>query len=118
MGRLIDADKLIEDLQSQMEFDKYTPNSTEAMINLETLLFIDKIKEQPTAYDVDKVVEELKTTRIALEKANGYLEATWKLGYQKAIEDFEKEMIRSSLTEREKEYIRYKAEQLKEGGIE
>lgn len=27
-------------------------------------------------------------------------------------------MIRSSLTEREKEYIRYKAEQLKEGGTD
>ena len=37
-------------------------------------------------------------------------------GYNKAIDDFEKEMIRSSLTEREKEYIRYKAEQLKAGG--
>lgn len=35
-------------------------------------------------------------------------------GYNKAIDDFKKEMIRSSLTEREKEYIRYKAEQLKE----
>lgn len=34
----------------------------------------------------------------------------------KAIDDFKKEMIRSSLTEREKEYIRYKAEQLKAGG--
>lgn len=33
-------------------------------------------------------LEELKTTRIALEKANGCLEANWKLGYQKAIEDF------------------------------
>lgn len=63
-------------------------------------------------------LEELKTTRIALEKANGCLEANWKLGYQKAIDDFEKEMIRSYLTEREKEYIRYKAEQLKEGGTD
>ena len=36
-------------------------------------------------------------------------------GYNKAIDDFEKEMIRSSLIEREKEYIRYKAEQLREG---
>lgn len=35
-------------------------------------------------------------------------------GYNKAIDDFKKEMIRSSLTESEKEYIRYKAEQLKE----
>lgn len=39
-------------------------------------------------------------------------------GYNKAIDDFKKEMIRSSLTEREKEYIRYKAEQLKAGGTD
>lgn len=39
-------------------------------------------------------------------------------GYNKAIDDFKKEMIRSSLTEREKEYIRYKAEQLKEGVVD
>lgn len=38
--------------------------------------------------------------------------------YNKAIDDFAKEMIRSFLTENEKEYIRYKAEQLKEGGAE
>lgn len=38
--------------------------------------------------------------------------------YNKAIDDFKKEMIRSSLTEREKEYIRYKAEQLKAGGTD
>lgn len=34
---------------------------------------------------VEKMKEELKTTRIALEKAK---KENWKLGYQKAIEDF------------------------------
>ena len=33
-------------------------------------------------------LEELKTNRIALEKANGYLEANYRLGYNKAIDDF------------------------------
>ena len=33
-------------------------------------------------------LEELKTNRIALEKANGYLEANYRLGYNKAIYDF------------------------------
>lgn len=51
--------------------------------------------------------------RITIDDVNMY-----KLGYNKAIDDFKKEMIRSSLTEREKEYIRYKAEQLKEGGTD
>ena len=32
-------------------------------------------------------LEELKANRIALEKANGYLEANYKLGYNKAIDD-------------------------------
>lgn len=33
-------------------------------------------------------LEELKNNRIALEKANGYLEVNHKLGYSKAIDDF------------------------------
>lgn len=32
-------------------------------------------------------LEELKANRIALEKANGYLEANYKLGYNKVIDD-------------------------------
>lgn len=58
-------------------------------------------------------LEELKELRVAYYK--GFKEGK-RIGYNKAIDDFEKEMIRSYLTEREKEYIRYKAEQLKEGG--
>ena len=33
-------------------------------------------------------LEELKSNRIALEKANGYLEVNHRLGYNKAIDDF------------------------------
>lgn len=33
-------------------------------------------------------MEELKTNRIALEKANEYLEVNHRLGYNKAIDDF------------------------------
>lgn len=32
-------------------------------------------------------LEELKANRIALEKANGYLEANYRLGYSKGIDD-------------------------------
>lgn len=60
-------------------------------------------------------LEELKELKYAYYK--GFKEGK-RIGYNKALEDFEKEMIRSSLTEREKEYIRYKAEQLKEGAEE
>lgn len=76
MGRLIDADKLIEDLQSQIEFDKYTPDSTGAMINLATLLFIDKVKEQPTAYDVDNVVEEIEHLMV-YQVLDGLMAGEW-----------------------------------------
>lgn len=33
-------------------------------------------------------LEELKANRIALEKANGYLEANYRLGYNTAIDNF------------------------------
>lgn len=39
-------------------------------------------------------LEELKTNRIALEKANGYLEVNHKLGYSKAIDDFVEKSIK------------------------
>ena len=52
--RLIDADKLIEVLHESLEGDCYLREDYEFM-------GIDEfIKNQPTAYDVDKVVEELE----------------------------------------------------------
>lgn len=41
-------------------------------------------------------LEELKTNRIALEKANGYLEVNHRLGYNKAIDDFVKKISESN----------------------
>ena len=40
-----------------------------------------------------KWLEELKANRIALEKANGYLETNYRLGYSKAIDDFASKLI-------------------------
>ena len=72
-------------------------------------------------------LEELKANRIALEKANGYLEANYRLGYSKGIDDFKKILT----IEKIKEYAESDgfinlnncslmifdiAEQLKEGG--
>lgn len=61
MSRLIDADKIIDSLGgSDMDF------AIGAVID-----------EQPTAFDVDKVVEQLKTKKArtaALQKASEYFE--------------------------------------------
>ena len=58
-------------------------------------------------------LEELKANRIALEKANGYLEANYRLGYNKAIDDFVREFKRK--TPMENCLIDELAEQLKVG---
>jgi hypothetical protein len=52
MSRLIDADKLIEDLKESYD-------ECEIQTVLEYFGIYEFIKEQPTAYDVDKVVEQL-----------------------------------------------------------
>lgn len=52
MSRLIDADKLIEQLNKNSIFRTVT--------NAEGKSAIEIIEEQPTAFDVDKVVEQLE----------------------------------------------------------
>lgn len=55
MGRLIDADALIKRLEKSHEYHAKTSRE-------EVLLFRDIriINEQPTAYDTDKVVQQLE----------------------------------------------------------
>ena len=61
MSRLIDADKLIEDMSNKWDMqDLYLP------IHFKELL----IDEQPTAFDVEKVVEQL-------EKSHFHTDATF-----------------------------------------
>ena len=56
---LIDADKLIEDIRKRNYISKALSEIFETIID-----------EQPTAYDVDKVVEQLKlTSKTALDLA-------------------------------------------------
>lgn len=62
MGRLIDADALLVQVR-QIDFLK-TPNSTK----LSACEIMKIINNQPTAYDVEKVVAWLEDIR---EKANG-----------------------------------------------
>lgn len=50
-----------------------------------------KLRTEPKTFEqLAEWLEELKADRIALEKANGYLEANYRLGYSKGIDDFKK----------------------------
>lgn len=59
MSRLIDADKLIDSMDDRYKekVNNVPDNLAEGFMQMEKL-----IKEQPTAFDVDKVVEQLKTS--------------------------------------------------------
>ena len=57
--RLIDADELTKKI---MKWLKYDPNADDRMVNIDAIAVsvLMEIEEQPTAYDVDGVVNELK----------------------------------------------------------
>ena len=57
MGRLIDADKLLEETRRDRD---YARKNGFMDMYYERQTLIDRIKAQPTAYDIDKVVEELE----------------------------------------------------------
>lgn len=65
MGRLIDADALIEAMDKRYNEKKdIVPNNlAEGFMQMEKL-----IKEQPTAYDVEKVVAELEEAKEKIAK--------------------------------------------------
>lgn len=73
MSRLIDADKLIQEM-SEWYWDKEKQKAAEndvSPMDLFTHLAITTVQEQPTAFDVDKIVEQLetkKTRAAALQK--------------------------------------------------
>ena len=57
MGRLIDADKLLEETRRDRD---YARKNGFLDMYYERQVLIDRIKEQPTVYDVGKVVEQLE----------------------------------------------------------
>ena len=64
MGRLIDADAFIEDIKTEivnlaLDGLKGTPRPREELYQI-----IERINEQPTAYDLENVIEELKQADI------------------------------------------------------
>lgn len=68
MGRLIDADELIKYIKIWEIGTSISSDQKE---------FIDCVNKQPTVFDVDKVVEQLKTKKTrtaALQKASEYFE--------------------------------------------
>ena len=64
--RLIDADKLLEETRKDRD---YAEKNGFLDMYYERQVLIDRIKSQPTAYDVDKVVEELE--KLKNEKTMG-----------------------------------------------
>lgn len=57
MGRLIDADKLLEETRRDRD---YARKNGFLDMYYERQVLIDRIEAQPTAYNVDKVVEKIK----------------------------------------------------------
>ena len=66
MGRLIDADKLKADLEKAI-------SKNEDMDFLDFLRAASVIDAQPTAYDPDKVVEQLKKKAIPVLDEDGHI---------------------------------------------
>lgn len=72
MSRLIDADKLLQELQALDGQDLYLPAHFEGLI-----------EEQPTAYDLDPVLERLERLKRTNEVNQCYATA---MGFRQAIE--------------------------------
>ena len=90
MGRLIDADKLLETLQ---DLEPHCDNKDYeyGMLNTMNYYMPKIINDEPTAYDVDKVVEKLeevknKDTEIALDEAQKERCFWYVQGMNRAIE--------------------------------
>ena len=80
--RLIDADKLIESMSDRYneKVNNVPDNLAEGFMQMEKL-----IKEQPTAYDVDKVCEELQSYKDDIRQWNDTYTSGQISAYEKAI---------------------------------
>ena len=90
MSRLIDADKLIERMKEDTseakkkipQFEYVDKEVWQRVIEI-IESYIDIIKEQPTAYDVDKVVSKMETE---IEENQDASLSEYRAGLYKAIE--------------------------------
>ena len=62
MGRLIDADKLLEETRRDRD---YARKNGFLDMYYERQVLIDRIEAQPTAYDADKVIEQLEEEKMS-----------------------------------------------------
>ena len=90
MGRLIDADKLLETLQD-LEPHCWNKDYEYGMLNTMRYYMPEIINDEPTVFDVDKVVEQLekakeKDTEIALDEAQKERCFWYAQGMNRAIE--------------------------------
>ena len=90
MGRLIDTDKLLETLQD-LEPHCENKDYEYGMLNTMRYYMPKIINDEPTAYNVDKVVEKLeevknKDTEIALDEAQKERCFWYAQGMNRAIE--------------------------------
>lgn len=70
MSRLIDADKLLDDMKNELEKAVNDENMDKAdcmVIMTSAIALKDFVNRQPTAYDVDKVVEQLEEEKMWYE---------------------------------------------------
>ena len=90
MGRLIDADKLLETLQ---DLEPHCENKDQeyGMLNTMRYYMPKIINDEPTAFDTEKIVEQLeevknKDTEIALDEAQKERCFWYAQGMNRAIE--------------------------------
>lgn len=76
--RLIDADKLIDAMNLYGMYKHENPEAYDTLMKYEIL---QEIEDQPTAYDVDKVVEYLEATTIDYDACRHHcLSYDWSVG--------------------------------------
>ena len=86
MSRLIDADKLMEDIIKICKCQPYLEGMQSEIVYIQ-----DVIDEQPTAFDVDKVVEQLEEkSKMNLKKGLIEVLPDEARPYLKAVESFDK----------------------------
>lgn len=69
MGRLIDADKLLEETRKDRD---YAEKNGFLDMYYERQALIDRIKAQPTAYDPNKIMEQLEERTAFLKDCTKY----------------------------------------------
>ena len=68
MSRLIDVEKLIEDIEKSRKENPHNDIKIASNHNFEHFHFIKLVNEQPTAFDVDKVVKHIEECNRIREK--------------------------------------------------